>query len=46
MKLHGEDKLYWPPEIVKTLLIREHGLYSAPMCTLSLINDSQTLAFG
>lgn len=46
MKRHGEDKLYWPPEIVKTLLIRVYRLYSAPMHTFSLIIDSQTLAFG
>lgn len=46
MKLYGQDKLYWPPEIVKTLLIREYGLYSAPMHALSLINDNQTLVFG
>lgn len=46
MKFHGEDKLYWPPEMVKTLLIRVYGLHSAPLHTFSLIIDSQTLAFG
>lgn len=33
--LYGQDKLYWPPEIVKTPLISVYGLYSAPTLPLS-----------